>query len=91
MIDGRNFFDELAKTDRRKYENISKLTICHRDYYTTSSLLDYPYFRENCKLIAMNLNNQKGLHADPKASQQINFTGNLERDGNKTTFSFLKS
>ena len=36
------------------------------------------------------LGKQQSLDADPKAMQQINFAGNLERDGNEnTTMSFL--
>ena len=39
-------------------------------------------------MIAIDLSKQKPLDADPKAIQQINFTGNIERDGN--TFHLLK-
>ena len=35
-------------------------------------------------MIAIDLINQQALDADPKAKQQINFTGNLDRDGNTT-------
>ena len=65
--------------------NLQKLT--REQYeYITGSLLDYLYFRENCKMIAMDLNNQQGLHANPKVIQQIKFTLNLECDGNTTSF-----
>ena len=33
--------------------------------------------------MAIDLSKQKALEADPKAKQQINFTGNLERDENE--------
>ena len=33
-------------------------------------------------MIAIDLSKQQALDADPKAVQQINFTGNLERDEN---------
>ena len=49
-------------------------------------MLDYPYFRENYKLIAIDLSKQKALDTNIKGMQQINFTGNLERAVNKTTF-----
>ena len=52
IIDGRNFFDQLVKNDRRTYGNNPKLTTGQGDDYTTSCLLDYPYFKENYKLIA---------------------------------------
>ena len=31
-------------------------------------------------MIAIDLSKQQALHADPKAIQQINFTGNLENN-----------
>ena len=42
-------------------------------------------------MIAIDLSKQQVLDANPKATQQINFTGNLERDGNKTFFIIEKS
>ena len=33
-------------------------------------------------MIVVDLSKQKGLDADPKAIQQINFTANLDRAGN---------
>ena len=36
------------------------------DDYTTSCLLDYPYFKENYKLIAIDRSNQQALDADTK-------------------------
>ena len=56
------------------------------DDYTTDSLLDYPYFKENYKLIAVDLSKQQALDADLKSMQQISFTGNLDRTGNTQFF-----
>ena len=39
-------------------------------------------------MIAIDLNRQKSLDADPRAIQQINFTSNLDRAGN-TKFYFI--
>ena len=47
-------------------------------------MLDYPYVGENYKMIAIDLSKQQALGADPRAIQQINFTGNLDRAGNTT-------
>ena len=44
-------------------------------YYTTGCLLDYAYFQENYRVIAVDLSKQKALDADPKAIQQIVFQG----------------
>ena len=41
-------------------------------------LLDYPYFKENYKLIAIDLSKQQALVAIPKAIQQNNFTENVD-------------
>ena len=49
-------------------------------------MLDYPYFKENYKLIAIDLRKQQALDADPRAIQQINFTANLDRAGKETMF-----
>ena len=37
-------------------------------------------------MIAIYLSKRQALDADPKAIQQINFTGNLDREVNKTMF-----
>ena len=42
-------------------------------------LLDFPYFKEYYKLIAIDLSKQQKLDVVPKATQQINITGNLNR------------
>ena len=36
-------------------------------------MLDYAYFKDNCKLIAVDLSKQKALDVDPRAIQQIVF------------------
>ena len=56
------------------------------DYYTTRCLLDYTFFKENYKLIAVDISNQQKLEADTKSMQQINFTGSLEQSKNTQRF-----
>ena len=70
----------------KTYENIRKIALCQGDDYTAGCLLDYTYFKENYKLIAIGLSKQRELNADPRAIQQINFTANLDRAGNTTMF-----
>ena len=60
------------------YENIRKISTSKGDDYTTGCLLNYPYFKEHYKMIAIDLSRQKELDADPRAIQQINFTANLK-------------
>ena len=86
MIDGKNFFDQPVKNDKVTYENIRKIATGQGDDYTTGCLLDYSYFKENYKMIAIDLSRQNELDADPRAIQQINFTANLDRAGNTTMF-----
>ena len=77
MIDGRKFFDQPINSMNSTYENIRKIATGKSDDYTTGCLLDYPYFKENYKMIAIDLSRQNELDADPRAIQQINFTANL--------------
>ena len=88
MIDGKNFFDQSIKNDKITFENIRKIATGQRDDYTTGCLLDYPYFKDNYKMIAIDLCKQQALNADSRASQQFNFsnfaiqfnfTANLDR------------
>ena len=41
-------------------------------------------------MIAIYLSRQQALDADPRAIQQINFTANLDRDGNTTMFFIIE-
>ena len=51
--------------------------------------INYPYFKKYYKLIAIYLNKQQKLEADPKAIQQIIFTGNLTRaEGGENVFHY---
>ena len=86
MTDGRNFFDQPVNNMNKTYENIRKIPTGKGDDYTTGCLLDYPYFKDNYKMIAIDLSKQQVLDADPTKIQQINFTANLDRDGNTTMF-----
>ena len=81
MIDRLNFFDQLVKNYLRTY-NIQ--TIGQGDYDTTGRGLDYNYFNKYYKMIAIDLNKQQPLDTDPKAIQQINFTGDLNQGENVT-------
>ena len=80
IIDRRNFFDQSVKNDFKTNDNFRKIAIGRGDDYTTGCLLDYIYFKNHYKLIAIDLSKQQKLDADPKAIQQINSTGNIEKD-----------
>ena len=42
-------------------------------------MLDYNYFTNYYRMIAIDLSKEHALDADPKAMQQINFTASLDR------------
>ena len=53
-------------------------------------MLDYTYFKNHYKMIAIDLSKQEELDTDPRAIQQINFTANLDRAGNTTMFFIIE-
>ena len=54
----------------------------NNDDYTTGNLLDFAYFKENYRLIAIDSSKQTKL----KDPQQINFIGKLDKDNGATMF-----
>ena len=86
MINGENFFDQRIKDNKLTYENIRKVAISKGDNYTTGCLLDYPYFRNNCKMIAVDLSRQQALDSNPRKNQQNNFAANLDRAGDTRVY-----
>ena len=40
-------------------------------------------------MVATDLSKQQALDADPRATQQVNFTANLDKAGNTTFFSIF--
>ena len=90
MINGENVFDQPIKNNKVTYENIRKIATGQGHDYTTGCLLNYLYFKGNYKMIAIDLSKQKALDADPRASQQINVTANLDRAGNTRIYFILE-
>ena len=90
MINGENFFDQPIKNNKVTYDNIRKIATGQGDDCTTGCLLDYPYFVNTYKMIAVDLSKQQALDADPRAIQQINFTANLDTAGNTRVYFILE-
>ena len=86
MINGQKLSDQPIKTYMTTYDNIWKTITAQGDDYTTGCLLDYPYFKEHCNLISVDLKKQQTLYADQEAIQKINSAGNLNRPGNSKMF-----
>ena len=80
LIDGRNFYDQPINDKIRQYDEIRKVPTGKGDNYASGYLLDYKYFKDFYKLVAIDLSKQKKLDADPRAIQQIEFYGKLSVD-----------
>ena len=90
MIDGRKVFDQAIDSMTKMYENIKKIAMGQGNNYTMGCLLDYTYFKDHYRMIAIDLSKQQALDADPRAIQQINFIANLDRDGNTAMFFIIE-
>ena len=56
------------------------------DDSTTGCLFEYPYVKENWKLIVMDLRKQQALDADPKVNAANKFYRKSKHAGNATMF-----
>ena len=56
LIDGKSFFDLAVKNEEEAYEKI--IEISRNNDCTTGNLLDFAYFKEHCRLIAIDLSKQ---------------------------------
>ena len=59
------------KNDKITYENIRKIATGQENDYTTGCLLDYPNFKENYKIIAIDLSKQQTLDDYRRAIHSI--------------------
>ena len=85
IIDGKPFFEIPVKNKEETYEKI--IEISKNSYYTTGNLLDYEYFKDHYKLIAIDLSKQSELE-NGDIKQQISFIGRLEQ--NATMFFIIE-
>ena len=80
IIDKLAFFDLPIKTEEEVYKKI--IDISRNNEYTTCNLLDYDYFKNYYKLIAIDLSKQQVLQENEDLIQQINFIGRLTKAAN---------
>ena len=71
LIDRKSFFDLPVKNEEEAYEK--NIEISKNNDYATGNLLDFAYFKENYRLIAIDLSKQTKL----KDPQQISFIGKI--------------
>ena len=86
LIDGKPFSEIPVKNKEEAYEAIIEMT--KNNSYTTGNLLDYEYFKDHYKLIAIDLSKQIELE-NPDLKPQINFIGRLE-ENNATIFFIIE-
>ena len=98
LIDGKQFFEIPVENKEEAYEAI--IDMSKNNNYITGNLLDYEYFKDHYKLIAIDLSKQIELE-NPYLKQEINFIGRLEENNvimffiiekkEETTFDFSQN
>ena len=83
LTDGKHFFYLPVKNEEEAYKNI--MDTSNSNVYKTGNLLDFAYFKENYRLIAIDLSKQTEL----KDPQQINFIGKPENQDHGATMFFI--
>ena len=73
LINRRNLYDQPVDDSIKQYDEVRKVSTGQGDDYATGCLLNYAHFKENYRLIVVDLSKQKALDADPRAIQQIVF------------------
>ena len=82
LIGGRKFYAQPLNDITKQSDEVRKVSAGYGDDYTTGCLLDYTYFKDNYRLIAVDLSKQKALDDDPRAIQQTVFQGVVGGDDN---------
>ena len=83
LIHGKRFFDLSVKNEEEAYKKI--IDMCNNNDYIIGNLLDFAYYKENYRFIAIDLSKQTKL----KDPQQINFIGKIEGQNNGVTMFFI--
>ena len=87
LTDGKSFLDVPIKNKEETCEK--SIERSKNNDYTTGNLLDYEYFSNYYKQIAIDLSKQIEL-GNPDLKQQINFIGKLEEDNGVTMFFIIE-
>ena len=83
LIEIKSFFD-LPVKNKEAFEKV--MDISNNNDYTTGNLLHFGYFKENYRLIAIDLSKQTKL----KDPQQISFIGRLDKVNGATMFFIIE-
>ena len=88
LIDGNPFFELPVKNIEETYQKILQISD-DNGYFTRGNLLDFNYFKNHYKMIAIDLSKQIALE-NKDTRQQINFIGTLDRDEGATMFFIIE-
>ena len=83
-LESMTFFNLSVKNEEEAYEK--NMDMSNNNDYTTGNLLDFAYYKENYRLIAIDLSKQTKL----KDPQQISFIGKLDKDNGATMFFIIE-
>ena len=81
-VDRKCFYDLPIKNEEEAYKKIIDMS---NNDYKTGNLLDFAYYKENQKVIAIDLTKQTKI----KDPQQINFIGKIKGQDNGVTMFFI--
>ena len=84
LIEGKSFFGLPEKNEEETYKKFIEMS--NNNDYATNNLLDFSCFKENYKLIAIDLSKQTKL----KDPQKINFIGKLLKNTGATIFFIIE-
>ena len=65
--------DQTINGSIKRYDEVIKVSTGQGDDCATGCLLDYAYFKDNCRLIAVDLSKQKALDADQEQFNKYYF------------------
>ena len=74
LTDGRSFHDQPIYDFIKQYKEVRKVSTGQGDDYAIRCLLDYAYFKNNYRLLAVDTSEKKALDEDPRAIQQISIS-----------------
>ena len=77
------FFDLPVRNEEEAYKKTIEMS--NNNDCTTGNLLDFAYYKENYRLIAIDLSKQTKI----KDPQQIYFIGKIENENNGVTIFFI--
>ena len=68
MVDGKKFYDQPINDKMEQYDEVRKVSTGKGHDYTTTCLLNYAYFKDNYRLIVVNLSNKKSFRCWSKSN-----------------------